>query len=124
MILLDADILLELLLPGRLRKARVRQYLQETTETPVITMLSVHLVLHFGLREKIDIADLQTFLSSYEKVSMLSADYDEAMRLLKDRDHEDTLQLAAARRAGCTKIVTLDKKFAETYHDKIAFQVL
>lgn len=124
MILLDANILLELLLPDRKKKDAVRTWLRETTDVPYVTMLSVHLVLHFGLRDKIDISTLQNFLSSYDKLSLLPEDYDEAMRLLKDTDHEDALQLAVARRAGCTKIVTLDKKFAKTYHENIAFEVI
>jgi predicted nucleic acid-binding protein len=89
-------------------------------------MLTVHLVLHFGFKEKLDRKFLESFLVNYEKISLLDEDYGAAMQLLPDTntDHEDALQLAAAKRAGCTRIVTLDKDFATTYGHLMAFEVL
>lgn len=121
MILLDANFLLEMLVEGRPKKRQVINWLEQTTEDFCISMLSVHLVLHFGLRDGLTISHVKTFLSDYPKVALLPEDYSLAMQLLKDKDHEDALQLATAERTGCSAIVTLDQKFANTYKDRMSF---
>lgn len=123
MILLDANILLELLIAGRPKKEIVSYWMEQNTEDFCITMLSVHFVLHFGLKDNLNISNLKMFLADYPKVSLLPEDYVTAMALLKDDDHEDALQLAVAERIGCNAIVTLDKKFSETYKYRIRFIV-
>lgn len=87
-------------------------------------MLTVHLVLHFGLKDGLTIEILQTFLPDYSKEALLPEDYAIALQLLKNRDHEDALQLAVAERSDCTAIVTLDKQFAATYQTTLPFTVL
>ena len=121
MILLDANILLEMLIAGRPKKIQVIEWVEQNKEEFCISMLSVHLVLHFGLRDRLAIADIKTFLSDYPKVALLPEDYVVAVQVLRDRDHEDALQLAVAERIGCSAIVTLDTKFADTYKDRIRF---
>ncbi|OVE78930.1 hypothetical protein BVY00_01610 [bacterium G20] len=121
MILLDANVVLELLIPGRLQKARVISWLANNQERLCISMLSVHLVLHFGFKAKLTVQDIKTFLADYPKIALLPEDYAAAMQILKDRDHEDALQLATAERIGCSAIVTLDKKFADTYKARMRF---
>jgi hypothetical protein len=44
-------------------------------------MLSVHLVIHFGLKGGLTITDIKTFLSDYPKLGLLSEDYVTAMEL-------------------------------------------
>lgn len=51
-------------------------------------------------------------------------DYVAAIGLLRDGDHENALQLATAERVGCSSIVTLDKKFSDTYKDRLKFVLL
>jgi predicted nucleic acid-binding protein len=87
-------------------------------------MLTVHLVLHFGLKDGLTISDVKTFLSDYPKIALLSEDYVTAMELLVGTDHEDALQLAGALRIGCSSVVTLDQKFAKAYADKLQFITL
>lgn len=84
-------------------------------------MLTVHLALHFGLKDKLPLQDLKDFLSNFPKIALLPEDYSAAMQLLKDSDHEDALQLAVAERIGCSAITTLDRKFADIYADRIRF---
>ena len=121
MILLDASVAMELLLPGRKKRTDVKRWLRQTDEVLCISMLTVHLVLHFGFKEKLTLQDIKNFLANYPKVALLPEDYSAAMQILKDRDHEDALQLATAERAGCSSIVTLDQKFADTYRDRMQF---
>jgi|GEM_PF-1201692 len=121
MILLDANVLLEMLIAGRSQKAKTLRWMEQNKEQYCISMLSVHLVLHFGLKDGLTISDIKTFLSDYPKIALLPEDYVAAMEILKDRDHEDALQLATAERIGCSIVVTLDQKFSDTYKDRIKF---
>jgi len=124
MILLDANVLLEILIAGRAQKTAVFKWMEQNNEEFCISMLTVHFVLHFGLKDKLDITDLKTFLADYPKIALLPEDYVAAIGLLRNKDHEDALQLATAERIGCSRIITLDKKFAETYKDRIKFTVI
>jgi predicted nucleic acid-binding protein len=121
MILLDANVLLEMLIAGRPKKSVVFDWMNGNEEHFCISMLTVHLVLHFGLKDGLTIAELKTFLSDYPKIALLPEDYVAALDVLRDLDHEDALQLAVAERAGCTSIATLDLKFARAYVDRLRF---
>jgi predicted nucleic acid-binding protein len=121
MILLDANVLLEMLIAGRPAKERVFRWMVKNDESFCVTMLTVHLVLHFGLKDSLALSELRTFLADYPKIALLPEDYTSAMGLLRNKDHEDALQLAAAERVGCKSIVTLDKRFSGTYADRMNF---
>jgi predicted nucleic acid-binding protein len=121
MILLDANVLLEMLIFGRPKKKLVFEWMEQNKDNYCVSMLTVHLVLYFGLKDGLAITDIKTFLSDYPKIALLSEDYVTAMELLIGSDHEDALQLASAIRTGCTGIVTLDRKFSRTYADKLKF---
>lgn len=124
MILLDANILLEMLITGRPKKDVVFKWMERNTEEFCISMLSVHLVLYFGLKDNLNISELKSFLADYPKIGLLPEDYVAAIGLLRDKNHEDALQLALAERTGCSSIVTLDKKFSEIYKDRMNFIIL
>jgi predicted nucleic acid-binding protein len=121
MVLLDANILLEMLITGRPHQQDVLEWMEHSSDPYCISMLTVHLVLHFGLKDGLTISDIKTFLSDYPKLALLPDDYVSALQVLRDKDHEDALQLAVAERTGCTHIVTLDRRFAERYNDRLAF---
>lgn len=121
MILLDANVLLEMLIAGRSHKLQVINWMSKNTEQFCISMLSVHLILHFGLKDNLSLADIKAFLADYPRVALLPEDYAAAMPILKDKDHQDALQLAVAERVGCSHIATLDQKFAENYQDRLTF---
>lgn len=124
MILLDANFLLELLLDGRTNAPAVEKWLT-TNEAPLcVSMLTIHLVMHFGLKAGLDLPDIKLFLSDYSQEGLLPEDYSVALSLLRNRDHEDALQLAVAERTGCKAIVTLDQRFADTYKDLMPFVVI
>ncbi len=124
MILLDANVLLELLIAGRSKQQTVMRWFEHNREQYCISMLTVHLVLHFGLKDGLSAREIVGFLADYPKLGLLPEDYHMAMQLLKGTDHEDALQLAQASRAQCSAIVTLDKKFARTYNNDMQFEVI
>ena len=124
MILLDANVLLEMLIAGRPKKNIVFDWMSQNEEYFCISMLTVHLILHFGIKDGLGIADIKTFLADYPKVALLPEDYVEAMEILRGLDHEDALQLALAKRVDCSAIVTLDRSFAHTYEDRLQFITL
>src|ERR1039458_1437839 len=114
MILLDANILLEALIEGREHKEEVLKWMLQNNDEWCINMLTVHLVLYFGLKDGLTVNHLKEFLADYPKVSLMPEDYASAIAVIRDKDHEDALQLATAERVGCSHIVTLDPKFAST----------
>lgn len=121
MTLLDANILLEILIDNRPQRAAVLKWMENISESYCVSMLTVHLVLHFGLKDGFTISQIRTFLADYPKIALLPEDYASAMNILRDNDHEDALQLAVAERVGCSRIVSLDHKFAKTYQDRLTF---
>ena len=124
MIFLDANVVLEILLSGRLRQSQVEKWLRSNDKPLCISTLTVHLVLHFGQLSGLRKSELEASLEGYVMESLTADDYKEAMRLVKGRDYEDALQLAVAMRCGCEKIVTLDKDFAKFYADIIPFETI
>ena len=121
MILLDANILLEMLISGRPHKEKTLEWMVSNNQEFCISMLTVQLILHFGLKDALSISDIKNFLADYPKIALLPVDYVSSLAVLKDKDHEDALQLVVAERIGCSSIVTLDTKFSKTYSDRIHF---
>ncbi len=116
MIFLDANILLELLLPGRRKVLQVEKYLEEQTgQIFAISMLSVHLVWHFGRLAGIPDKYLASSLAEHEILACEPIDYAWALGNEEGKDFEDALQVAAALRGGCTELLTLDKALARAY---------
>lgn len=121
MILLDANVLLEIVIAGRSHSEKVLRFLEQNKDPFCISMLTVHLVLHFGIKDGMTLSDIRTFLADYPKSALLAEDYVKALEILRGNDHEDALQLAIAERNRCTKIATLDNKFIENYKHRIDF---
>jgi predicted nucleic acid-binding protein len=69
MILLDANILLEILISGRPCKTQVIKWIENNPKPFCISMLTVHLVLYFGLKDNLSISDIKIFLEDYTKIS-------------------------------------------------------
>jgi predicted nucleic acid-binding protein len=121
MILLDANILLEMLIPERPHKDEVIGFMEKILDPVCISMLTVHLVMYFGLKDGIKLQTIKAFLANYPKLSLTPDDYELSLTILRDKDYEDALQLAVAERAGCDTVVTLDKRFGSVYADRCKF---
>ena len=119
MIFLDANVLLELLLPDRPKTAALAIVLSKLEHKTAISALTVHLVMHFGRQAGINdelihaIVTLNTMLASTE------ADYAWAVTHEHGRDFEDALQVGCAINNGCTQFLTLDKALIKQYQADI-----
>src|SRR3989344_920251 len=109
----DANVLLEVILE-RPKQAAARKAIKQHAGVSVISALTGHLIVHFGL-ERTDMATLRAFLADYEMLALETADFDWAFSNARDEDFEDALQLAVAIRSGLGHFLTFDKPLYETY---------
>lgn len=119
---LDANVILEALLPGR-KNARIAQKFIENPDS-VISPLSAHLYVYFGQKEGFD---TQTLLANISLYSICSLDYSAvnwATENCINNDFEDALQVACAVLSGCKSFVTFDRKLASAYQSHINFTLL
>ncbi len=115
MVFLDANILLEVVLPGRAQQQRVEALLSSLREPTAISMLTVHLVLHFGTKLGIQQALLFDIIDATKVLDLTEQDYAWARANQQGNDFEDALQMAVAVRNGCARFLTLDKALAKQY---------
>ncbi|HTE21755.1 MAG TPA: PIN domain-containing protein [Candidatus Limnocylindria bacterium] len=115
MIFLDTNILLEITLSNRLHYTQVQRFLQTTKEETAISILTCHLVIHFGRKEKAEEAFLHAVLNENKLIALTSSDYKWATDNEHGKDFEDALQLSSAIRSGCSSFVTLDAALAKRY---------
>jgi predicted nucleic acid-binding protein len=120
MVFLDANILLELIIPGRAKYGAVRKLLENYQDVHA-SMLSVHLCWHFGRAEGVRDELIASILDSCNLLALKPEDYQWAKKNEQGKDFEDALQLACAARNGCKQFVTLDKNFAKRYRNTVEF---
>jgi len=118
MVFLDANIILETILSNR-AKAKIVEKIINQADQLAISALSVHLVFHFGLKDKIQRSILQGIVEQYEILNFSKQDYLWAKQNCADDDFEDALQVAIAVNNGCDSFVTLDKSLASNYKKHI-----
>lgn len=113
---LDANILLEVLF-SRVRRQKVLNLLENLQDAQFcVSVLSVDLVMYFVELEKKPRGTAQEFLKRYETLDMTAQDAQWAFDN-DNGDFEDALQVACARRHGCTTFITLDQG-VEPMHSK------
>ncbi|MHB1864971.1 MAG: type II toxin-antitoxin system VapC family toxin [Candidatus Saccharimonadales bacterium] len=117
MLFLDTNILLEIILRDRAKKVQVENYLSLVSDPTAISMLSVHLVMYFGRKEKAEDRFLKGAIGENELLALLPEDYEWALKNEKRKDFEDALQVSVAIRTGCEKFITIDDKLAKAYAD-------
>lgn len=115
MIFLDTNILLEITLPDRPHYQQVKSFLERAKESTAISMLSTHLVMHFGRKAQINDAFLHAVINENSLLALTSEDYAWAANNEQGNDFEDALQLAVAIRAGCNSYITLDRALVKRY---------
>jgi len=114
-LLIDANILLELLLPGRTKTKTVEDFLLANEATVYISILSVHIVYYYAVKADYNLADIDSFVSQYSIANMGTEEYQLSNSFINGQDIEDAMQVAAALSVGCNKILTLDKALAKNY---------
>ena len=120
----DANILLELLLPGRTKTKQCERYLMQFNGLVVISILSVHIAYYYGKKAGYKISQIDAFLTDFEIAGASRTEYELALKITTDTDFEDALQVAVAKSAGCTMFMTADKKLAHNYKDEFTFALI
>ena len=118
---LDANILLEVLLPGRQKAALADKYLQEEA---VVSPLTAHLYAYFGTKEGFPIETLTKQLAFLNYTELGDDEVRWAIANCQGDDFEDALQVACAVISGSELFVTLDKPLAQKYQKFIDIKVL
>jgi predicted nucleic acid-binding protein len=114
MVFLDANILIELIVPGRAQYEQVKKSLSSYTEVYMST-LSTHLCWHFGRLAGVSDDLIAVIIGSCALLSLEPADYYWARENEQGRDFEDALQLACSLRNNCEQFMTLDKDLMKNY---------
>lgn len=123
MVFVDANVLLELLLPDRPRVREVARVLSET-QRPGIVTLTAHLAWHFGRQAHVSDAIIAKQVALFELLPLTPADYAWAVANEQGKDFEDALQVAATMSNHCTAFITLDRDLVKRYkHLPIEFIV-
>jgi len=120
-IFLDANILLEVLLPGRQKTAAAERYIQKEA---VVSPLSAHLYAYFGTKEGFPIEILTKQLALLKYTELGNDEVRWAIANCQDDDFEDALQVACAVIGGSELFVTLDKGLAQKYQKFISIKVI
>ena len=111
-IFLDANILLEVLLPGRKNVALAERYL---TDKAVVSPLTAHLYAYFGSKEGFSIGELIQNLANLRYTDLGPNEINWAIINCQDNDFEDALQVACAITSGAKEFITFDKKLSKNY---------
>lgn len=119
---LDANVILETLLPGRKYAAQAESY----TANPdaIISPLTAHLYVYFGQRGGIDTSKLLANLDLFNYSDIDDSTVRWAIQNCVDGDFEDALQIASAILSGCDTFVTLDRRLVSQYKTHIEFKLL
>ncbi len=120
-VFLDANILLESSLPGRLK---AEQALSFSGKDIVTSPLSAHLYVYFGTKVGIPLRRLTEHLRALRFTPFGQSQVTWAIDNCQGNDFEDALQVACAVTSGCDMFVTLDKKLAAQYGQFIKMKVL
>ncbi len=114
MVFLDADILIELVVPGRAKYIQVSNLLKNYQEAAMST-LTAHLCWHFGRQAGVSDDLIATVIDSITLLSIEPDDYYWARRNERGKDFEDVIQLACSIRSNCVPFITLDKNLTKRY---------
>lgn len=120
-IFLDANILLEVLLPGRPKATLAESYIQKEV---IVSPLSAHLYTYFGVKEGFSIDVLTRNLALLQYTNLGEGEIRWAIANCQGSDFEDALQVACAVMGGCELFVTLDKPLARKYQKFINIKTL
>jgi predicted nucleic acid-binding protein len=115
MVFLDANAVLEVVIAAREHSQRTREFIDNIEDDVAISMLSTHLIMHFGRKEGVDDNILLGMIGSCKILNLESEDFRWATKSERGRDFEDALQVSVALRNGCSEFITLDKKLAKAY---------
>jgi len=115
MVFLDANVILEVTLKDKPRFEQAQQFLETLADDTAISILTVHLLMHFGRKQGIADELLEDVIGENELLAVTPEDYVWASLNERGKDFEDALQVATAIRSGCKSFITFDATLATTY---------
>ena len=115
MVFLDANVVLEVILKDRPHFDEAKKFLETITDVTAISVLTVHLIMHFGRKAGIRDDLLEGIINENELLSITPEDYIWAVLNEQGKDFEDALQIATAIRNGCSSFITFDTTLAKKY---------
>ncbi len=121
-IFIDANVLLETILKDRKNIIKAQDYV--SSHNIIISPLSAHLFVYFGLRDGLDLNVLLDMLNRHRFTSFGTEEIIWATKNHQDENFEDALQVACAVMQDCQTFVTFDKKLAQKYSQFINVKVL
>ncbi len=121
-IFIDANVLLETILKGRKNIIKAQDYV--SSHDIIISPLSAHLFVYFGLRDGLELNLLLDMLIKHRFTNFGIEEVMWATKNYQDDDFEDALQVACAVMQDCQTFVTFDKKLAQEYSQFIDVKVL
>ncbi|HET7360662.1 MAG TPA: PIN domain-containing protein [Salinimicrobium sp.] len=110
MVFLDANCLMTLLYLRPKAKV-VADCVGNVSAHVAISVLTVHLIYHFGLKDGYSFKKITSLLDSYQILPIDREVVKLAQSQFITKDFEDCLQAACAEIGDCDEIITLDKKF-------------
>lgn len=122
-VFVDANLLVEIMLV-RPKLERASEVLHNPDDTFVISTLTVHILHYFAEAEGIERKFVRRLAGLAYHAPLLAETVQNAYDRYNGKDFEDCLQAACAERAGCDKIVTLDKGFKRASNTELPVTVL
>lgn len=110
---------------GRARQSQAEsEVANQALNGDILTsILAVDILFYYVEKDKLDKAKAHEFISSYEILNCDKTDYLWA-REHDQGDFEDALQVACARRHGCSLLITCDQKMKSMYGKYIAVRTV
>jgi predicted nucleic acid-binding protein len=116
-ILLDASVVLELFLlrpKFEIAKSKLLEY-----ETKYITPITLGILFYYAEREKLDIKRAEMFANNCEILNMDQETYNFALKIYKQNDLEDAMQISCCIQNSIDTIITLDQKMYKKYSELV-----
>jgi predicted nucleic acid-binding protein len=124
MIVLDANILLELI-EERAHFQAVTKFLANYADTKLAaTTLSISHAFYMAESHHVAAAEVEQVVKRCTFLDVIAADAEWALKHYGGKDFEDALQVAATRRARATTFVTLDQPLAQKYPRFIPIELI
>lgn len=109
----DANVLLEILFQRP--KYDFCKIIFAKFETFFIPPTAIHVVFYFASKYRLDLDDVEKFISEFQILTFTEQEYSLALDIYKKDDMEDALQVACCLNHGIANFFTLDQKLQNKY---------
>ncbi len=124
MIVIDANIALEILELRRFYEAVLKRLAQHQDEQIAVSSLTVSTAFYLAERHKIPLGRVETFFEPCKIFSVTDVDVLWALAHYRGNDFEDALQVAAAIREQCDLFLTLDAGIAKKHGELLNIMLI